>query len=402
MSADPENKVSPSQNVWNAFTDSLAAIGPRVANQAWNARSEQSQAETYRLLAMGIAQGFINYVYPDTEHPDWVPAYNTALNLLAPVPDFMYQVALINGDGAYRISGFRGTSRFVDISVFSSLPSLGGSGPILDRISLDSLSLGDDGSVDLVLSKEKPEGFSGDWRQLDPRAVRLQVRHACYDWLNEMDARLTIERLDRPVQKPRESAETIRHKLEALSTWAEKSVMWGIDQIARQRERGMVNTLQPHDFSSVGGYSATVQAYREGLFDISEDELLIIETEVPEECRYWSILVTDDQYSTINWIHRQSSINGHQACLDTDGKFRAVVSINDPGVPNWLDTGGYQQGAIQLRWNEASSQPVPSVIKVKYSALRDFLPAETPVITPAQRQEMLRLRRRGAQLRRKW
>jgi hypothetical protein len=388
--------------VWENFVEGLRPLGARVAREAWNGVDPQSQLETYRLLAMALAQGYINYVYSDPEHPDWVPAYNTALNLLAPVPDFMYQVSLIQGDGTYRIAGFRGTSQFVDITLFSSLPNLGGSGPVLGRISLDSLNLGKDGSLELVLSPERPQGYTGDWYRLDPRAVRLQVRHASYDWLNEVDARLIIERLDRPVRKPRESTESIGLKLSALSTWTEKSVMWGINQIARQKARGVINRLEPFDFSSVGGYDPKIQAYREGLYDLQDGEALIIETELPEQCRYWSILVTDDQYSTINWMHHQSSLNGHQARVDSDGKFRAVVAPSDPGVPNWLDSGGYRQGAIQLRWNECSSQPVPSVTKVPLANVHKHLAADTPTITPDRREHSLRLRRQGAQLRRRW
>ena len=46
-------------------------------------------------------------------------------------------------------------------------------------------------------------------------------------------------------------------------------------------------------------------------------------------------------YATVSVLaNRQSSLNGHQAVLDPDGVFRAVISARDPGVPNWLDTGG--------------------------------------------------------------
>ena len=61
------------------------------------------------------------------------PGYDTALNLMAPVPDYRYKVTLIDGAGSYRITGFRGTSRFVDITIFTSLFSLGKPGPVAAR-----------------------------------------------------------------------------------------------------------------------------------------------------------------------------------------------------------------------------------------------------------------------------
>ncbi len=101
-------------------------------------------------------------------------------------------------------------------------------------------------------------------------------------------------------------------------------------------------------------------------------------------------------------MNRQSSLNDTQAHIDSDGKFRAVISQRDPGVPNWLDKGDYPWGVIQMRWNRASDYPDPTIKKVLLAEVRDHLPADTPVVTPEQRRESLRARREGAQLRRIW
>ena len=104
----------------------------------------------------------------------------------------------------------------------------------------------------------------------------------------------------------------------------------------------------------------------------------------------------------IDWLNRQGSLNGGQARLDADGRFRAVIAHDDPGVPNWLDPGGWSEGAIMLRWTEASSGPEPTLRAVPLTALRDHLPADTPTVDADARQESLRARRRGVQLRRRW
>jgi len=79
-----------------------------------------------------------------------------------------------------------------------------------------------------------------------------------------------------------------------------------------------------------------------------------------------------------------------------------VVCRQDPGVPNWLDTAGYDKGVIQVRWNECSSQPCPEAKLVKLTDLRAHLPADTPVVSAAQRDAALRTRRMGAQMRSRW
>jgi hypothetical protein len=91
-----------------------------------------------------------------------------------------------------------------------------------------------------------------------------------------------------------------------------------------------------------------------------------------------------------------------RAHIDSDGKFRAVISRLDPGVPNWLDKADYPWGVIQMRWNLASVYPNPTIKKVPVADVRQHVPSDTPIVTPAERHEQLRIRRESAQLRRIW
>jgi hypothetical protein len=106
--------------------------------------------------------------------------------------------------------------------------------------------------------------------------------------------------------------------------------------------------------------------------------------------------------TTIDQINRPTSINGYQARLDQDGRFRAVISVTDPGVPNWLDTGGHLRGAISGRWWTPSHEPQTTLTKVPLAEIRAYLPEETPVVTFEEREASVRARRRGAQLRIRW
>jgi hypothetical protein len=222
-----------------------------------------------------------------------------------------------------------------------------------------------------------------------------------YDWLNEVDPRMTIERLDVPAARPRASARELSARMEEIAQWVDYGIRRWLVHVADSRDKGIVNRLEVNDYSGFTG-SSWPQIYLEGLFEIAEDEALIIETEVPETVRYWSFMLADDRFATVDWTHRQSSLNAHQARLDADGRFRAVVAFRDPGIPNWLDTGGHLQGVIQGRWNQASSAPHPSLTRVPVAEVREHLPRDTPVVTPEERERVLRERRRGAQMRRKW
>ena len=146
----------------------------------------------------------------------------------------------------------------------------------------------------------------------------------------------------------------------------------------------------------------SIQHYCQCIFELEADEALILETELPKTCRYWNVQLNDPLFNAIEYVYRQSSLNGHQARIDDDGRFRAVLALEDPGVPNWLDTGGYTSGTVMGRWYAADSRPLPAMRRVPLSEVRRHLPAATPVVSAAERDRRLRARTRGAQLRRRW
>ncbi len=389
---------------WKEFTARLEAAGPNIIAKTWFPDDRRSQMEAYYQLATAFAQGYITEVYTDPDYPEISPQLNSAINLAAPVPDYMYFSTPLNGAGIYRVFGFRGTSRFVEIAMYRDLEKTLVDGKRLSRsagqIDLDKLRLGPDGSFEVLLSAERPAGYDGDWVYLEPIINMLLVRSASYDWYNEIDARIGIERIDVPAVKPRLSAEDLEHRLAKLPVFTEKAVAIWLDHVNRQRAAGVENGLRRIDFLAMGGLPG--QDYFEGVYKLEEGEGLLIETDVPSQCRYWSILVTDDKFATVDWVNHQSSLNGHQARLDGDGRFRCVIAMTDPGVPNWIDTGGFTTGLIQFRWNQCNCSPEPATRKVKLSELRDALPGDTPVVSFAERETKLRQRRRGALMRRRW
>lgn len=110
----------------------------------------------------------------------------------------------------------------------------------------------------------------------------------------------------------------------------------------------------------------------------------------------------DDHGFTLDWVNRHTHLNGHMATVDADGVFRGVISAMDPGVPNWLDTMGYRTGTIQARWEGCNRFPEHVVTRIKTAEIRKHIPAETPVVSAQARDATIRMRRRGAQWRKRW
>ena len=269
----------------------------------------------------------------------------------------------------------------------------------LAQYDVDELKIGADGAFEVLLSGEKPAGYAGNWWHLPPETQTILSRQRSYDWGREQDARFAIERLDVSELKPRMAAREIDAKLrEVLGGYAERLSRIWLQYQNRIRDQGLINKIEFTNFSG----AQPVQVYWQGIYQFAPDEALILETELPKQQRYWNVQLNDVLWNAIEFIYRQSSLNGRQARLDKDGKFRAVISLTDPGVPNWLDPAGYTQGMLMGRWYAADSHPMPTLKRVPLAKVRDYLPAETPTMTAEQRGEQLRARRIGGQLRRRW
>lgn len=360
----------------------------------------QSAAEAERLFWMTLASGWFT-AFADADFPDFVPAVSTHLHCVGTNPDFIYATATIDGAGSYLLTGERGEGLFLLMDIAAGgLGVMDTPGPSLGLLDFDTLSLDDQGRFSLLLSIERPADWSGDWHRLDPSARSLSLRQASYDWGAGREARIAIERIDKAHSPRRRSAAEIGERLTALASYPKRLSGMALGFIAGQRAKGLWNRLEHDDWAGQGGVQG--QHYYQGLFRLEPGKVLLLETELPDQVRYWNVQLSDMLWNSVEWMNRQSSLNGGQAQIDSDGRFRAVIALGDPGVPNWLDPGGNSEGAIMLRWTGASSGPQPNMRLIDLADLRNELPVDTPFVSPETRQTQLRVRRRGVQLRRRW
>jgi Protein of unknown function (DUF1214) len=386
------------------WTDQLRALEP-VADRLIEKRgqtnpSEAERQDMYRLALSMLSAGYLCRVYMDPQNPTWVPLWNIAFNQGGPSPDYVYLTTDIDPKGVYRISGYRGTTRFVEITQQSwdMLSGMAELKPASATDDLDDLQLGEDGRFSVIVSAERPEGHTGDWWKLNPDTVRLLMRMCSCDWARELDARVSIVRLD---EAPEKTTQDMVRRFSDLPAWVEGMISFDMELVRYYREHHGINGLKRSQvIDSIGGLPN--QVYYDGIYEITDDEALIVDTALPRTCRYWQILVADDRFSTVDWYNRQSSLNDVQARVDEDGRFRAVISARDPGVPNWIDKADHPWGMIQMRWNKASDAPDPTIKKVAFADIAKHLPPDTPVVTPAERAEQLAVRRESAQMRRLW
>jgi hypothetical protein len=368
--------------------------------------SEAERQDMTKLALSILACGYLCHVYTDDRRPVFMPLWNYACNQGGPNPDYVYKTIQVDPEGVYEITGFRGTTRFVEITQQAqrmispaSITERQPGPPLRATIDLDEIEIGEDGYFNMIVSAERPQGHTGNWWALDPRCHGLLMRLCACDWKNEVDARVAVQRLDDPGYDM--TAAEIAARFSDLPAWIEGMIQFDMALVTYYREHHGINVLLKSQWIEEAGGLAK-QAYYDGVYEIADDEALIVEVPLPEQCHYWQLLVADDRFSTVDWVNRLSSLNDAQAHIDDDGVLRAVVSRQDPGVHNWLDKAHWPSGILQMRLYKASSHPEATVTRVAVGDVHQHLPPSTPRITADGRHEQLRLRREGAQLRRIW
>jgi Protein of unknown function (DUF1214) len=388
---------------WEKLIDGLRPLGDamraRVPDRLRG--DDQIMTESMRLLLAGLARASSDALVGDRRHPMFVPELNIAQNIFQPNADTIYKSCLIEKGGSYVLKGDRGTVRMVILAQMGpDTLRTGKHHPLLGQIDFDTLTLDANGHFELVISPERPAGYTGDWRELSALCEKFMVRIVGCDWGVEREPRFGIARLDVDEPKGRPLAETLQHGFAEMPGIAAVCALAFPTHVEELRDQGYLNTLKIFDVSQMSGLAG--QFYYEGAYQLADDEALITEVKVPAKYRYWSIILTNDLYETTDWYNNQSSLNDKQGVVDEDDVFRTVISARDPGVHNWLDTAGYTTGAIQGRWFEASEKPMPTIKKVKLAEVAHHLPKSTTFVTREERAQALRNRRLTAQMRIIW
>jgi Protein of unknown function (DUF1214) len=376
-------------SLWDEF---LAATGSARSVVYDDARIDDDlvRAEGLRYLTRVIAGGIpLTMEAWDTDYPQLIKFLSPTIQFGLPAADCCYHFAAVEGGRTYRITGNRGTCRVFDVETRSGHMARLGDWKLLDRSS--DFTFGAGGEFELILSDTEQDG---NWLRLPDGKGCIVIRQYYYDWLTEQPAQLTIERVGAHYPPPPGLPAAIAEGLDLLQTW-----MRTVPAACRQAVEGHYNApagaleFVPIDF----GWADLV--YGRGHYQCRPDQAVIVEL-TPPRAPYWGIELVSHFWEAYDWHLRQTSINGHQAVLDSDGVFRAVIAHTDPGVANWLDTAGHVTGLIAARYFRAEEVTVPTLRTVPLSALREALPSGTATITGPQRQESLRaralsVRRRG-------
>jgi hypothetical protein len=386
------------QDAWRTYNAAIESA--RLAMEATPRFKDRTdhRATAYHSLAEAQSMAYGFAVAPRMDSPlintrAW---YHNVHTLGGTSADLYHVSAGVDGRHTYRLFGRVGDLQVLLIQVFNTI--LGGTGQ-KQLVDADLAKMADaKGNFEVILSAKSREG---DWLPLDPSSDFnfLFIRRFFDDWYGDRGT-LDIELLDGPIDnKDLDEAAMARRILRAADSLLFLVEKWniGIYDLYLAKNHGEKNSLAvvPGSEIASGSAGSPRTIYTWGIFDIQDDEALIIEFEAPRAA-FWSVQIQDVWTRPINYLNHQSDINQRHAVIDGDGKFRVVICLKDPGVANWLDTDGHKEGTIVGRAYLPQAMPaVPVVKRIKVKDVNKHLPADTEHVTHEQRQAALNARRNG-------
>ncbi|KRE33873.1 hypothetical protein ASG82_20720 [Mycobacterium sp. Soil538] len=347
-------------------------------------------------------------------------------------PDTIYRFTSVNKTSTYVLTG-RFTGDMPADTTFSVLTGL--SGKTAAVLSARDLQIGEDGRFTITLSGDPATPGEGDHLQLTADSTLIAVRNTLSDWNSQPPMELSIERVSGPRDSlfaqlggfaipligptvsnsrlltalvsvvppmkhpPRFLRGTLTAVVMALGLSREATYIKVATTDPQTGERVDPNVLR--DPSRNAEFLAT-QLQSAGYFDLADDQALVVTVD-PGNAGYFTVPVTDLWTITGDYRNEQTSLNNAQARPNADGTFTLVISPTDPGVENWVSTGGLNRGTLSLRFQDldlaSPDSPTVRSVVVPLSQLLEVLPPGTTVITAAERTAQLARRKAGYDVR---
>lgn len=437
---------------WSDFLTSMQEAERALLDDAWAAPpgSPRVLAEGYRYLLGHLNREIEYQLRADPRFPEFFRSMDMLRKWTGENPDTMYLKAPVDAEGYYRvqITAVAGDDsaplsdlpapRAITFQTITSVP--GYSGKLeemanctnqtlahLNRFDFENLPL----PVEIVLGPERPADYQGLFlptrkamtcaatgETAEAHATMLSVREIFSDWANEYPLDLKIERLDaigatRAAYTPEGMAAHVRtigdHVTQQIRFWNRvMAVPMEIQtDVNGDGERAMpVNGIkQPSLPFTAGGVAGAQQLYASGIFDLAEDEALVIRMTSPEEPAYVGFQLNNLWMEGPDQQNAVSSLSGHQNPVASDGSRYYIIAHRDPGVRGWVDTTGIAYGFHSFRFifpeiPAEDRMPHASAIKVPLEELMSHLPDDIERVSPEQRRAEIAVRQEH--IKRRW
>ncbi|HEV7581698.1 MAG TPA: hypothetical protein VGO77_15020 [Mycobacterium sp.] len=341
------------------LTDAIAEAEKLVAS-APHIETEADLLEGLQYLAGCIAAcTHLAFDY-DRDHPFLQSGTGPFTKMGLDNPDTLYFGTRLHANHDYVVTGRRGTTTDLSFQLLG--------GEYTDDNVPASQAAFDDRELEIAADG------SFEWRVRPTSPGQLVMREVYGDWSAQRGT-LAIARLDTAgTAPPPLTSQTIEKRyatagkqlVQRVKTWLQFPQWFYLDL--------PVNTMVAPRLTP-GGLATQYSSV--GHFDLRPDQALVITVPV-SDAPYLGFQLGSLWYISLDYINHQTSLNNTQAQADPDGKVRMVVTDQNPGVTNWVETLGHRRGFLQFRWQRVSRQLTdadgPTVELVDIDAVPTTLP----------------------------
>lgn len=314
------------------------AEAERLVREAPHIESEADLLEGLQYLAGGISACTHMAFDYDRDHPFLQSGTGPFNKMGLDNPDTLYFGTRVQAGHEYVVTGTRGTTTDLSFQMLG--------GEYTDSNVPDSETAFDDRALDIA------EDGTFEWRVTPKGPAQLVIREVYNDW-SATRGTLAISRTDTAGTAPpaltrelieKRYATAGKQLVQRIKTWLQFP-QWFYMNIP-------VNTMVAPRLTPGG---LATQYSSAGHYDLKPDQALVITLPVTD-APYLGFQLGSLWYISLDYINHQTSLNGTQAQADPDGKIRIVVSDENPGATNWVETLGHAKGFLQFRWQRVSRE----------------------------------------------
>jgi len=351
--------VTATREAFGELVALLGEIDARYLGPSFRIADPDSVVAGHALALNLLAAGIDLYLDADPERPRFVPMVSPARKFLGDNPDAFYFLAPLSGACAYRLRGNLAGAVYTSFT-FQKSDASGWASAIFASRNDRELEVARDGSFELVLARERPEGVSERrFVELAPDAVSVTSRHYFENAIcAQLDPTLRVPLSIEPLEPPGAAA--------PLGDATTAARMRGVVRFVREATLGMPPrdpSQQPAWVSVVpnrlgvpgvfapseSAWGAVDNAYSMGPFLLAPGDALLMEGRLPE-CCFANVVLWNRFMQSLEYRDRTISLNRRQMTLGADQSFRIAIAARDPGIADWLDTGGRPFGLIFWRF----------------------------------------------------
>ena len=256
-------------------------------------------------------------------------------------PDTVYRVVPVSGEERYEIRGRVGEGRLTE-NYFTLWDQAMGT---IDVVDGRRMHVEHDGSF-VITVDGSPAGDRPNHIRSSPAAHELYIRDVLLDWDRDDPNSLEVVRLG-----PAPTSAPLTLEEQATRTAA---MMAHFADFTGKLSHGMYK-LPPNHFSlawSAEQHGAMKgQVYVAGRFLLEPGEAFVVDVS-DGGAEYFTVPLSNIWGTTLDIHDRTGSLNKAQSLANPDGTWTYVISAEDPGVHNWLDTDGLLEGILTLRMAE--------------------------------------------------